>query len=313
LKIQYSAPGRCGIIGNPSDIYGGFLVSCSVPLRNSCTIELADTFDLPDDPTLWNAATARFPTPPVRVTWHSEVPRSSGLAGSTALLAATIAAVLAARGEPPALDTAEDRSRFAELVRDIELNEAGVVCGYQDAYMAVHGGLQTLDFSGKHPIDSGPLGILTSIEAPLPFLLVTTGVERLSGSVHGPIRDRWLAGDREVIDAMARVTELGRSGAEALRKQDWDSLAKAMTENQAIVAALGGSGEAIDALIAQCLRHGAKAAKLAGAGMGGTVIALTEDPTRLRQLLESDGFQRIETPSVTPGLVRHTTPRQNQP
>lgn len=304
MKITYSAPGRCGIIGNPSDIYGGFLVSCSVPLRNSCTIELADDFDLPEDPTLWNAATARFPTPPVRVTWHSEVPRSSGLAGSTALLAATVAAVLAIRGEPPALETTEDRSRFAELVRVIELNEAGVVCGYQDAYMAVHGGLQSLDFSGKHPIESGPLGNLTLFDAPLPFLLVTTGVERLSGSVHGPIRDRWLAGDQEVIDAMARITGLGRTGADALRKQDWDALGQAMTENQKIVAALGGSGEAIDSLIAQCLRHGAISAKLAGAGMGGTVIALAENPALLKQRLETGGFHRCHVPSLVPGLQR---------
>lgn len=306
MKVTYSAPGRCGIIGNPSDIYGGFLVSCSVPLRNSCTIELAEAFEVPEDSTLWHAATARFPTPPVQVNWGSNVPRSSGLAGSTALLAATVAAVLAIRGEAPALESVEDRSRFAELVRDIELNEAGVVCGYQDAYMAVHGGLQALDFSGKHPVHSGPLGTLTPIDSPLPFLLVTTGVERLSGSVHGPIRDRWLAGDQEVIDAMARISALGRAGADALRKQDWETLAKAMTENQSIVAALGGSGDAIDALIERCLRHGAQAAKLAGAGMGGTVIALAEDVTLLRARLESDGFLRFAQPNSTAGLQRQT-------
>lgn len=302
MKAAYSAPGRCGIIGNPSDIYGGYLVSCSVPLRNWCRIERADRFELPEDPTLWNAATARFPTPPVRVTWNSEVPRSSGLAGSTALLAATVAAVLAIRGEAPVLETAEQRSIFAELVRDIELNEAGVVCGYQDAYMAVHGGLQALDFEGKHPVDGGPLGQLEPIDAPLPFLLVSTGVERLSGSVHGPIRDQWLRGEPEVVEAMARITELGRLGADALRNQDWDSLAAAMTENQAISAALGGSGDAIDHLIARCLHHGAKAAKLAGAGMGGTVIALVEDGEALEQRLQAEGFRQFAVATVEAGL-----------
>src|SRR5688572_10869918 len=193
-RIVASAPGRCGIVGNPSDIYGGFVVSCSVPLRNTCTLTTTKVEEPPSDPTLWDAATSRFPVPPCRVEWHSEVPRSSGLAGSTALLAATLACVLAFRGNERCPDI-----EFAELVRDIELNEAGIVCGYQDAYMAVHGGLQAMDFSGKHPIDGGPPGKLKSLDAELPFLLITTGVERLSGSVHGPMRERWLNGDPEVV------------------------------------------------------------------------------------------------------------------
>lgn len=301
--VVASAPGRCGIIGNPSDIYGGTLVSCSVPLRNRCRVTLADEDDLPEDPALWRAATARFPVGACRVEWDSEVPRSSGLAGSTALLAATLACVKALRDEAPDLRT--EKAEFAELVRDIELNEAEVVCGYQDAYMAVFGGLQRLDFAGKHPIESGPQGSLVPIVAPLPFLLVTTGVERLSGSVHGPIRDRWLRGEPIVVGGMAQVANLGRTGADALTRQDWATLGKAMDENQAIVAALGGSGEAIDRLIQLCKSHGALGAKLAGAGMGGTVIALAEDREDLQQKLEQDGYSRFIEPQAGPGLMFH--------
>lgn len=299
--IEASAPGRCGIIGNPSDIYGGTLVSCSVPLRNTCRVTLAESEVLPEDPTLWRAATARFPVGGCRVEWETEVPRSSGLAGSTALLAATLACVRTLRGESADLES--KRTEFAELVRDVELNEAGVVCGYQDAYMAVFGGLQKLDFAGKHPIESGPPGSLMPIDAPLPFLLVTTGVERLSGSVHGPIRDRWLRGEREVVEGMSRVADLGRAGAAAVSKQDWATLGKAMDENQAIVASLGGSGEAIDELIRLCKSHGALGAKLAGAGMGGTVIALSEDICTLQASLAREGYSMFLIPKPVPGLV----------
>ncbi len=307
-EIAFSAPGRCGIIGNPSDIYGGFVVSCSVPVRNRCVLRKVEGQGSKADSSqvLWDAVMARFPLEGWDFEWTSNVPRSSGLAGSTALLAATLASVLTARGEPPKLDTLEGKSDFAELVRDLELNEAGVVCGYQDAYMAVHGGLNALDYAGKHPIEPGPVGTVTPFEGPLPFLLITTGVERLSGSVHGPMRDRWLAGDREVIEAMARIAELGRVGHRAMERGDIDTLAEAMNENQRIIAGLGGSGEAIDALIAACRKHGALAAKLAGAGMGGTVIALALDPNDLQSQLEQEGHRRYLQPKIVEGL-RHET------
>lgn len=302
MTISASAPGRCGIIGAPSDIYGGHVVSCSVPMRATCRLTFGQGESLPEDLTLWRAATVRFPVAPCRVEWTSDVPRSSGLAGSTALLAATLACLLKARNEPPDLCSIEGKSRFAELVRDVEFKEAGVVCGYQDAYMGVFGGLQSMDFAGKHPIHSGPLPTMTPLTADLPFLLVTTGVERLSGSVHGPMRDRWLNGDAEVRGCIERIAELGREGASALVRGDWANLAPMMDENQALIKQMGGSGEAIDRLIGACKGCGALGARLAGAGMGGTVIALTHDPEGLEAGLRAKGYDRFARPEAVEGV-----------
>lgn len=296
--IQASAPGRCGIIGNPSDIYGGAVLSCSTPARATCRLTLDVPNQLPEDPTLWNAATARFPLENVRVEWTSDVPRSSGLAGSTALLAATLACVLIAHGQEPQAD-----AEFAELVRDIEKNEAGVQCGFQDAYMVVHGGLQQMDFAGKSPSHVGPFATLKSLNIPLPFLLVTTGVERLSGSVHGPVIDRWLAGDEAIQNAVAEVTAIGISGTEALIDGNLDSLASSMNRNQELISGWGGSGDAIDKLVLDCLGSGALAAKLAGAGMGGTVIALSENLDDLQINLARRGYGQFMRPSIEPGLT----------
>jgi galactokinase/mevalonate kinase-like predicted kinase len=301
--FEASAPGRCGIIGNPSDIYGGFVVSCSIPLRARCRLTLGGEHQLPEDLTLWNAATARFPIEgAVKVEWNSDVPRSSGLAGSTALLTATLLCVLAARGE---IQTLWNSHYFAELVRDVEFNEAGIVCGYQDAYMAVLGGLQRMDFSPKRLLaensqltDFDLTAATVSLHCPLPFLLVTTGLERLSGSVHGPIADRRRRGEPEVVNAINRISRLGALGSGALVAQDWRALADAMTENHTLVASLGGSGEAIDRVIERCISNGAMAAKLAGAGLGGTVIALAEDVDALEQGLRAEGYSRFARPAI---------------
>lgn len=300
--LQASAPGRCGIIGNPSDIYGGVVVSCSVPARATCRLTVASSSNLPSDPTLWRAATSRFPVANATVEWWSAIPASGGLAGSTALLASALATAMEANGQPPDLETAEGRIALSELLRDVERNEAGIVCGYQDAYMAVHGGLQAMDFAGKSPSNPGSPGKLRALTADLPFLLVTTGVKRLSGSVHGPIAERWQRGDPEVVEKMLRVREIGIAGSRALTTGDWIALAELMNENQAITASLGGSGEAIDALVEDALCCGALGAKLAGAGMGGTVIALAGDLADLERRLQDRGYTQFMRPSFEPGL-----------
>ena len=304
LTVTATAPGRCGIIGNPTDIYGGRVISCSVPARAQCRLTLSHEPQLPSDLRLWNAAISRFPLEEsVKVDWSTAIPRSSGVSGSTALLAATMACVLRLTGNEPDLVTSEGLATFAELVRDVERNEAGIMCGYQDAYMTVFGGLQFLNFEGKHPVNPGPHGHLTPIEAPLPFLLITTGVERLSGSVHGPMSQRWVEGEALVVESMLAITKLADVGLAAIEKRDWKALGEAMDENHRLIAALGGSGDPIDHLMSRCKQHGALGAKLAGAGLGGTVIALTEDADALEASLREEGYMRFMRPIIAPGVA----------
>ena len=300
MKISYSAPGRAGILGNPSDMYGGCVMSCSTPVRNRCTIEESSEWSLPEDTRLWDAATKRIPLQgKYKVTWETDVPRSSGLSGSTALLAATVACILEATGKTIHADLRE----FAELVRDIELREADIVCGYQDAYMCVLGGMKYLNFDGKHPIDSGPLGRVKDMSMPGKFLLITTGVERLSGSVHGPIRDRWLAGDKDVIDAIEELIDMTETAKAGVSINEFGHY---MTRNYQIIRDLGGSGEAIDQLVHDCVHNGAVAAKLAGAGLGGTVIALTDEPDELQQRLSEIGYNKFLMPVADEGLRKES-------
>ncbi len=293
-----SAPGRCGLLGNPSDIYGGAVLACSLGVRATCRLTPAERDVPPKDPRLWNAARRAIPADVAsggawRVEWTSEIPRSSGLAGSTALLAATLAALA---GTPPDPDD----------VRRAESQGAGIACGYQDAQMTVRGGLRLMDFAGRTPDESAAPVRHTELKAELPFLLVTTGVERLSGSVHAPMIARWRAGDPAVRDAMRRIGDLAAPGADALVRGDLAALAELMRRNHALVAREGGSGDAVDALVARCEAAGALGAKLAGAGLGGTVVALTEDATGLERALRERGYTRFLRPEIAPGTRMET-------
>ncbi len=292
--IRCSAPGRAGIVGNPTDMYGGAVMSCSVPMRawveivpadrlilaaGGETVTIAglddlrprgDRFDLP------RAVFRYFKLPEMaaRITFGSDIPLQSGLAGSTALLVAMTAGVFAWLGQRP------HRYQIAETARFIELNYLEVVCGYQDAYMTTFGGLNYMDFRGKQFYRALEAELFATVEPlagvvpTLPFVLAYTGIRHHSGEVHKPLRERWLDGEPEVVRAYERITELAALGKRALLRGDWEELAACMNENHAIQRSLGGSGEHNEVLIQAALRAGAPAAKLAGAGGGGTIIAL---------------------------------------
>ncbi len=328
-----SAPGRAGIIGNPTDMYGGSVLSCSVGMRARVTVtpapelvletggqecRIAGRPDLRPRGDFFDVARAvldylRLPPLACRVHYESDIPMRSGLAGSTALGVALLQALLAWLEQPPSL------YRLAERARYVELNYLKVVCGYQDAYMCTFGGLNYMDFRGKQFYRQAEAELFATIEplAPyvsaLPFVLGFTGVQHASSAVHKPLRERWLDGESSVVRGYERITEIARMGKKALLLEDWPTLGRLMQENHAIQRELGGSGKSNERLIAAALNAGALGAKLAGAGDGGTIIALWpwEDVAPLEQALHDAGASAIYRPEVAPGATIERDERGN--
>ena len=327
--IKASAPGRCGLIGNPTDMYGGTVISCSTRERASCTLSYdvdrltitvsgqSQVLKSAEDLTLrsgdyLNVARAALSaleidpdaSAPFHLSAETQIPMQAGLAGSTAILASITGALLAHLG------LVLNPYEIAEVVRKIEYDVLGIVCGFQDHTMAVFGGLNYMDFRGKNSADTQddetPLVTVEPL-APyvgnLPLVLAHTGVRHHSGSVHASPRERWLRGDTEVVDGYAEIGDLARRGKRALLSCDWEMLATLMNRNHAIVRNLGGSGEANESLIAAALANGAIGAKLAGAGGGGTILALTYDPDRTIAALKAAGAEAILIPEPMPGLT----------
>jgi len=324
MRIEASAPGRCGILGNPTDGYGGCVISCSLKQRarvvltapapelsvtvagETATLRDRADFALKDD--YFDCVRAvmsylrrydlRF-----HVELSTEVPVNAGLAGSTAVLVSVLSAVLKLLGRE------HHRHYLAEMLRTIELNYLKIQCGYQDQYMTVFGGINYMDFRGKElyrDLDSELYATVEPLAAcvkTLPFVVVHTGVKRVSGAVLRPIRERWEEGDREVRDGYARITRLAQRGKRAFIDGDWPTVARLMNENHRIQQTLGASGVENDRLIDVALRNGALAAKLAGAGGGGTILALTFEPERTVDALTREGAAEIIHPAPSPGVT----------
>jgi galactokinase/mevalonate kinase-like predicted kinase len=338
--IRASAPGRCGVVGNPTDGYGGTVISASLaqravveirPAEQGITLEICGHTEQvrgPDDLALNGnyadvaKAVLQFLDDALQRSFTlrgtTTVPVQAGLAGSTAMLTAILGAVLRL------LEIRLNPYQVAETERHIEFNILNCVCGFQDQYMAVFGGLNYLDFRGKDPHAAGDLvfGTVERLEprtsapftapierplepgrAQLPLLLANTGLQRHSGRVHQGPRERWIAGDPAVVSGYERIAALAREAKKALLDDDWVCVGEAMNENHVIQRDLGGSGEANERLIRAALEAGARGAKLAGAGKGGTIIAVHEDLPYLARKLEDAGATHVLPVLPSEGLV----------
>ena len=326
MEILATAPGRCGIVGNPSDMYGGCVLSCATRERAECRLQtdmealtltnedesavLQTRDDLVlrgDKLDIARAALTFLEINPAKrkfaLVLQTTIPMRAGMAGSTAMLAALVGAL------DSYLDLRLSPYHLAETMRKIEARIMGVVCGFQDQHMAVFGGLNFMDFAGKESLeqpDDEPLATIEPLSAIVPdppLLLAHTGIQHHSGTVHQSPRQRWIAGEPLVRSHYARIGKMALPGKRALIERDWQTLGALMNENHALVAELGGSGPANEILIAAARNAGAFGAKLAGAGGGGTIIALTDAPQQVGAALLEAGAERLLVPKPGAGLT----------
>lgn len=311
--IRVTAPGRAGIIGNPTDGYGGTMIACSTKNRASVTIEACDQLivenangrialrwknDFNNQGDYFDIVRSilryfKLYDMKAYIKLSTNIPVQAGLAGSTAMLSAILSAVLNFIGKK------YHSYYLAELNRTIELHYMKCQCGYQDAYMTTFGGLNYIDFRGKEYYKEleqenyatiEPLGSLVN---EMPFVIAHTGVMHHSGNFHRPLRERWLEGDKAVVEGYREIAHIAQEGKRALLNSNWNELGYLMNKNHQIQDSLSDSGEQNIHMINVAKENGALAAKLAGAGGGGTIIVLTEDPIRIKAALMEAGAERF--------------------
>lgn len=271
-------PARAALAGNPSDGYGGVVLAvCVAGLDASVLVEPApgaagDAISPPACAPLVEATLARFrrvaanrgaatALGPVSVRVGSTIPREIGLAGSSAIVIATLRAVGRLTGAP--LPSAA----LPAVALAVEAEDLGIAAGPQDRVVQAAGGLVAMDFSG------GGLGSARVVDpAGLPPLLLAWLPEAgtPSGGYHADVRARFDAGDPVVRTGMARLRAHGLAAVAAAERGDHAALAAAMDGSFDARAALGPLDPRHTALVG--------AARLAGfaanyAGSGGAIVA----------------------------------------
>ncbi|MFX1596276.1 MAG: hypothetical protein ACFFBK_09450, partial [Promethearchaeota archaeon] len=126
----------------------------------------------------------------------------------------------------------------------------------------------------------------------IPIIICYSGVLHESGSVHGKLRHHYLQGNQNLLDNYKKIAELAWKSRFAIMRRDWELLGKYFKENTKImnkvmkkVGFKYGIGLANNILIEIIEEHpDVYAAKLTGAGGGGSVFALV-NPNKINNIL----------------------------
>jgi glucuronokinase len=220
------------------------------------------------------------------VEYETDIPRQSGLGGSSAMIIAALRALLKFHRIPP--KRVPDRD-VAELALSVETQELGIAAGLQDRVVQSYGGLTYMDFSRGR----GRYTRLSSRWLPrfgLAYLAEQHFGTLESGRVHSQVRDRWERGDRDVRRAMGEVARCAERGREALQARDTKRLGQLINRNFDLRRQLFGD-EALGAHnleLVEIARSAGLAAKLPGSS-GAALILLGEDPEAEAELARAYG------------------------
>ncbi|MEM7271872.1 MAG: hypothetical protein AAF547_02225 [Actinomycetota bacterium] len=316
--ISATAPARVGLLGNPSDGYGGRTLALAVPrFRATVSVEAADELEIvpnQDDHPRWPnvgdlvarvdhhgygtgpqllAATVRtfadvarslerteVDRMAFRVRYRTSIPRQVGLGGSSALVVAALKALSELTGiELP------DHVLPSVALR-VETEQLGIAAGLQDRVVQTLGGLVAMNF-GEMTTDArlgvayGEYRPLDAAALPPLFVAYRPGAAEPSGTYHGVLRRRFDAGDGEVREGLKALAGLVVEGEAALRWSNPDRLAELIAENMRLRRALAPIPDAQLELveIAESLD-----VATTFAGSGGAVVGVHDGPDQLDRL-----------------------------
>jgi glucuronokinase len=289
---------RAGLLGNPSDIYGGRVIAFSFDnFRAEVTIEPAEATEIAPDGGLLGALWTVFRerhlpagvAPTFRMRFHSDIPRQVGLAGSSAILIAGLRALMerfAVRIEPIAQ---------AELALEIEAELLGIVAGPMDRVIQVFEGVQFIDC--RRPLRVEGVRALDATRLPPAFVAYDPHPGEASGVVHSPVRERWLRGDPEVRRTIATFPGLADRGVACLDAGDARGLLPLLNQNFDTRASIFDISERNREMVRVGREHGAATGF---AGSGGAVVGLVDDATRLSAI--EDAYRRAGFEFVRPRI-----------
>lgn len=214
--------------------------------------------------------------------YNTNIPRQVGLAGSSAIVSATLKCLMrfynVTDGDLP-------KPIRANFILSVETDELFITAGLQDRVVQVYDGLVYMDFS-KQLMDENGYGeyIPMDMSNVPPLWLAYLGDPSDSGRIHSNIRQRWLNGDPVVVQAIKSFAELTDQARVALECKDWPRLADLMDQNFELRRSVYtdeclGPG---NLKMVQLAREYGSAVKLPGSG--GAVVGLCLDHDKLVEL-----------------------------
>lgn len=314
MIIESRAYARAGLLGNPSDGYFGRTISVSVrnfgahvSLYESPELKIEpqpqDThiykniYDLVDSINMHGYYGAdrlikaaikkifeycqeqdtRLENKNFTIRYLSTIPRQVGLAGSSAIITATMKALIQFYGIKIA------KEFLPSLILATEKEELGINAGLQDRVIQVYEGCVYMDFN-KKIFDKKGYGQYTSLNKenlPNLYMAYKTELSKVSGLVLNDIRIRYEQKDPLVLETLRRIADIAREGRDAINDRDYDRLDKLINENFDLRCKIMNISDENMQMVKIARACGASA-KFAGSG--GSIIGIYHDDEMLNRL-----------------------------
>jgi glucuronokinase len=211
--------------------------------------------------------------------YESTIPQRLGLGGSSAIITAALRALCAYYEVEIPLPI------FANLVLETETRELNVPAGLQDRVIQAYHGIVYMDFS-RDLMDSRGYGDYERLDpALLPSLYVAARTSLSEGTevFHSNLRERWLRGDPEIVDAMRTWAGYAEEGRACLLKRDYGRLGELIDANFDLRARI----YRIDPGNVEMVETARKAGATSNfAGSGGAIVGTYEDDAMFARLTE---------------------------
>ncbi len=322
-RVVGQAHARVGLLGNPSDAYGGKAIAFSLGnFAARAWVEAAEGWEIEapdgevarwasfaelvapiaegegrDGERLLRAAlrrfVARFPSTDMsaglRMGYETDIPREVGLSGSSAIAIACLQALLGWCGERLSND------ELAELALAAEVEELGIAAGPMDRLIQTHEGCMWMDF-GAHEHRQVDLALLPEM-----FVAWDPRGGEASSIVHSDVRKRYERGDADVREAMAVFPQLVDDGMTRLERGDHAGFAELVDRNFDTRAAIWKLSETNRELVAIGRGCGCGVKQT---GSGGAVVGVMGETTKFADLVkayEAAGYRVVRPEFVAAG------------
>ncbi len=304
MIVKTATFARAGLIGNPSDGYFGKTISFSIrnfaarvtiyespdleiKLHRNNRLTFASVNELVNDIKLSGyyggirlikASIKKFQeycennSIKIRkdnftISYDSNIPVRVGLAGSSAIVASTVKAIL------QFYEVEIEPFNLANLILSVEQDELGITAGLQDRVIQVYQGMVFMDFNRQQMEEYG-YGCYEQLRPEdLPDFYVAYSEDLGEGTeiFHNNIRERWNSGDRQVHAAMEEFAELAIAFKEALATKDVPTMHQLINRNFNLRASIYQIAKRNWDLI-NCARNVGACAKFSGSG--GAIVGI---------------------------------------
>ena len=333
MILNTSAHARVGLIGNPSDGYFGKTISVILP-SFSARVTLYESPKLIIHPQasdrsdfdgladlvhdvqmngyyggmrLIKAAIKRFhdyckeqdielPDRNFTIEYETDVPVRVGLAGSSAIVTATIKALMQFYGVQIA------KPILPNLALSVELDELGIGAGLQDRVIQVYGGAVFMNFD-KQLIESRGYGEYEPLDpSKLPPLFVAFRRLLAEGTEvpHNDLRGRFNRGEPKVLDAIRQFADYAQQARDLIVAGEGNKIGPLMDANFDLRASIMQISEGNRQLVAAARKLGASA-KFAGSG-GAIVGTYDGDAKTLEKLRQA--YAELDAELVVPKVTK---------